>query len=59
MSTISLSEIEADIQDFNAAATALKDKREMLAAKIAAAGLGRRFTNKALASVTVKMPDEK
>ena len=58
MPTISLSEIETEIQEFNSSATALKVKREVLAEKIAAAGLGRRFTQKALASVTVKMPEE-
>ena len=58
MPTISLSEIEANIQDFNAAALTLKAKREELAEKIATAGLGRRFAQKALASVTVKMPEK-
>ena len=58
MPTLSLSEIETEIHEFNAAAAALKAKRENLAEKIATAGLGRRFAQKALASVTVKMPGE-
>lgn len=56
---MSLSRIETIIEEFNSRAIAMKTERDKLVEMVKEAGLGTRFARRYLASVTVKMPDEK
>lgn len=56
---MSLSDIQAEIENFNAEAKEFKDRRDIVVRDIESAGLGKRFAQRSLASVTVKMPEGK
>ena len=55
---MSLSRIETIIGEFNSRAADMKTERDKLVEMIKEAGLGARFAQRYLASVTVKMPEE-
>ena len=56
---MSLSRIETVIEEFNSRAADMKTERDKIVEQIKEFGLGTRFAQRYLASVTVKMPDEK